>query len=215
MSRSKGFQRALFEEATRITFTHDDCFTRMHIVSRRENGKHNFYVERNKFLDWLEHGANQYLETDCSHLLRATKYHGIVTMQFYWLSEGYGGQLRGYTQSLCFPYEYLKELMQTARNDAFLSYQGKYGDRLHFDFSSANRTLQSVCADPLKRRALSKALRSRIDCRYGEHVHVYNDFSDSFYLIHTPTSGRAYNGGLVLHHGEKNGRPYVYYGFHT
>ena len=113
------------------------------------------------------------------------------------------------------PRAYLLEMMQTARNDAFFTYTGKYDGRIRFDFYNAERTLKCICADPLKRRALSKALRSRIDCRYGETVRAYNDFADSFYLIHETSDGSEYNGGLVLHHGERNGRPYVYFGFHT
>ena len=215
MSRFGAFHRPLYEGAARIRFTHEACCTRMQIFSRHSDGRHSFYIVRYRFIDWLEHGSSQYLEMDCNNLLRATEQHGIVTMQFHWISESYGGQLHGYTQSLSMPRAYLLEMMQTARNDAFFTYTGKYDGRVRFDFSNAERTLKRICADPLKRRALSKALRSRIDCRYGEAVRSYNDFADSFYLIHETSDGSEYNGGLVLHHGERNGRPYVYFGFHT
>ena len=215
MSRTPRFQRPLFENSAKITFRCDASCSVLRIVTRHSNGKHSFYLNRNRFLEWLDHGSNQYLEMDCSNLLRANQYHGIVSLHFYWMSEGYGGQLQGYTQSMDIPCEKLKELLTDTNGGVFFTHQNKYSGRMRFDFTGAERTMHAVCSNPLKRRALSKALRNRIGSRYDEVIHAYNDFSDSFYLIHTMAGGREYNGGLILHQCEKDGRTSLNYSFHT
>lgn len=119
----------------------------------------------------------------------------------------------GFTQSLAIATDKLRKLLE--QDGAFFTHSGKYAGRTQFDFSGAQRTLQKVCADPLKRRALSKALRNRISSRYSEVIHAYNDFPNCFYLIHSMPNNREHNGGLILHRGERDGRPYLSYDFHT
>lgn len=213
MSKHAWCNRSLYENAARITFRRDGCCTRLSVVSRRTDGKHSFYLMHHRFLEWLEHGAGSYLEMDCGHLLCATEYDSVVTLQFYWMSEGFGGQLYGFIQSLSIASDKLRELLE--QGGAFFTHSGKYAGRTQFDFSGAQRTLQKVCADPLKHRALSKALRNHISSRYSEVIHAYNDFPNCFYLIHTMSGNREHNGGLILHRGERNGKPYFRYDFHT
>lgn len=215
MNRIKRFQRPLYKNSVRITFRNDSCRTILRVISRHVSGNRSFYLTRYRFLEWLENRTTQYLEMDGSHLLRASEYDGIVSLHFYWMCEGYGGQITGYAQNAEIPLERLRELMHDANGGAFFTHLQKYAGRVRSDFSGADQTLRFVCADKLKRRALSKALRSRIGCRFGEVINAYNDFSDSFYLIHASSGGRKYNGGLVLHHCEKDDRPYFSYSFHT
>ena len=215
MNRRTWRNHPLYENAARIVITHDSCCTILRIVTRHSNGKHNFYLNRHRFIEWLENRAGQYLEMDGSYLLRATEYDGIVSLRFYWMCECSGGQLQGLAQNVDVPLEKLKDMMLNKTDGALFTHQGKYTGRTTFDFSNADFTLQKVCADPLKRRALSKTLRNRIRNRFGEVIHAYNDFADSFYLIHSMDGGHEHNGGLVLHHCTKNGRPYVSYDFHT
>ena len=207
--------RPLYENAARIVITHDSCCTILRIITRHSNGKHNFYLNRHRFIEWLENRTCQYLEMDGNHLLRATEYDGIVSLRFYWMCECSGGQLQGLAQNVDIPLEKLKDMMLNKTDGALFTHQGKYAGRVRFDFSHASRTLQGICADPLKRRALSKALRNRIRSRYGETIYAYNDFPGCFYLIHSMPGNREHNGGLILHRSERNGRPYVSYDFHT
>lgn len=215
MSRLTWPNRPLYENAARIVVTHDSCSTILRVITRHSNGKHNFYLNRYRFIEWLDKNTSPYLEMDGIYLLRATEYDGIVSLHFYWMCEGYGGQLQGIAQNAEIPLNELKELMLNTKGGAFFTHQTKYTGRVQFDFSCASRTLHDVCGDHLKRRALSKALRNRIRSRYSETIHVYNDFPNCFYLIHSSSGSREYNGGLILHHGERNGRPYLSYDFHT
>lgn len=215
MSRLTWRNRPLYENAARIVVTNNSCSTILRIITRHSNGKHSFYLNRQRFIEWLDNRSNQYLEMDGSYLLRAMEYHGIVSLHFYWMCECHGGQLQGLAQNVDIPLDELRQLMLAKHKGAFFTYQGKYEGRVQFDFSHAARTLHGVCADLPKRRALSKALRNRISSRYGEVIYAYNDFPDCFYLIHSMSGNHEHNGGLILHHGKRDGRQYLSYDFHT
>lgn len=215
MSRPTWRNRPLYENSARIVVTHDSCYTILRVITRHSNGKHNFYLNRHRFIEWLDSENSQHLEMDGSYLLRATVYEGIVSLHFYWMCEGNGGQLQGFAQNADVPLDELKRLMLDAKGGAIFTHQSKYEGRVQFDFTNASRTVRSICMDRHKRRALSKALRNRIRSRYGETIHAYNDFPDCFYLIHSMSGNREHNGGLILHRGERNGRPYMSFDFHT
>lgn len=207
--------KPIYPSATRVTLSNSDNCVKLCVYARGMTFRKYFYLLREPFREWLEHGKNEHLEMDCGNLLHATKFNDIVTLRFYWLNVLNDNRVMGTRQTLSLPLNRLLDLVQSETNGSMFTYDGKYDRPPRFDFTHAQRTLQGICAQPQVKRALSKALRNRSASRCNDTIQMYNDFGLSFYMIVTSKGGGGYNGGLILHKSEKNGRPYVYYGVHT
>ena len=54
MSRLTWRNRPLYENAARIVVTNNSCSTILRIITRHSNGKHSFYLNRQRFIEWLD-----------------------------------------------------------------------------------------------------------------------------------------------------------------
>lgn len=205
----------IYEESTLLRFKRDRDWIHFKVRNRRECWAHTFYCTYDKLIAWLQGGASAYLEMDGHRLLKAAQIPGQVTLTFFWFDVYGGGRLTGSTDTVHLDKEmFLAQLLADASGKVF-SHLHKFDAPTRFDFSTAQKTLRKAISDKRARRALCRALSQRMGGYCGEHVQVYNDYGKSFYLITTTRWNSQYNGGLILHSSKKEGREYVYYGFHT
>lgn len=205
----------IFQESTLLRFKWDGDWIRFKVRNRCERWGHTFLCDRKKLLCWLQGQTSIFLEMDGYRLLKATQIPGQVTLTFFWFDVHGDGRLAGSVDTVHLDKEaFLAQLLADTPGKMF-SHLHKFDSPTRFDFSTAQNTLRKVIADKRTRRALCRALAQRVGGYCGDHVQVYNDYGKSFYLITTTPWNSQYNGGLILHSSQKEGREYVYYGFHT
>lgn len=149
-------------------------------------------------------------EQDCGNFVRVLTFNGNVTFDFAWL-DGFGDRITGFRQTFELPADLIRRAMSGER----VTYL--YRPKTRTTKIVVKRTLAGIINDPLKRRALSKALRDYF--RYGadEIVTLYKDGVNDF--VFRTHSGYPSCGGLILSRRSRqiNGRERTgyYYSVHT
>ena len=148
-------------------------------------------------------------EQDCGNFARVLTFGERVTFNFAWL-DVFGDRVTGFRQTFELPAELIRRAMG--------------GEKVTYlcrpDYASpkvvVQRTLAGIINDPLKRRALSKALRDNFRYHNAGRV-ILSSYgpNDFFFRI----DGERFSGGLILGQRSRqvNGRERTeyYYSVHT
>ena len=154
-------------------------------------------------------GSTKY-EEDCGDYVKITRLEDGLQFSFAWLSTYCDGSVRGIRQDLTIPILRIQLVLDWAETQKHLYIPPK--DTATVDAHPAAATIREIVQDKRVRRAFSKAMR---DCfRWpGERITLMPDGKYSFFF--TTRSGCPKCGGLILHEGEREGHPYIYYSVHT
>lgn len=148
-------------------------------------------------------------EQDCGNFARVLTFNENVTFNFAWL-DGCGDRVTGFRQTFELP----AELIRRAMNGERVTYL--YRPETRTTKIVVKRTLAGIINDPLKRRALSKALRDNFRYHNAGRV-VLSSYgpNDFFFRV----DGERFSGGLILSRRSRqiNGRERTgyYYSVHT
>ena len=154
-------------------------------------------------------GSTRY-ESDCGDYVQITRLRDSLQFSFAWLNTYGDGSIKGIRQDITIPLSVIQQILDYPEEQRYLYVPPT--PTATVDATPASATIHEIVQDKRLRRAFSKAMR---DCfRWpGEHVTLYRDGKYSFYF--TTASGFPKCGGLILHEGERDGHPYIYYSVHT
>ncbi len=176
------------------------------------------FGSRGRFLivtDLLEEaitGIEGYVEydSDCGNYVEFFRDGNYIKFTFLWLSTKSGRFFSGMKQHLMIPIPILEQTL--FHHEPMRSLCRVPSKTCKIDASRASRTLKRILPDKQKRHAFRKAMR---DCFgwHGDTIHLSDDGGNDFYF--TTESGFPKNGGLILHHGKRDGHDCIYYSVHT
>lgn len=148
-------------------------------------------------------------EQDCGNFARVLTFGERVKFDFAWL-DGCGDRVTGFRQTFELP----AELIRRAMGGEKVTYL--YRPDYAFPKVVVQRTLARIINDPLKRRALSKALRDNFHYHNAGRVILFPDGPNDFFFR---IDGERFSGGLILGQRSRqiNGRERTgyYYSVHT
>lgn len=191
----------------------EPCIT-LRTISKKHGKSSRFFIVRDTFAAWLNNSDGLFHDADGSSFLTARHVDDIrVMLTITWLS-GNPDAIHGWRESITLKKMDIQRLLFQEVQKMTLLYQPHYPAPT-FDFRRANYSLHDCISAPVKRRALSKALRDF--GWHSTHLTMYSDGTCGFGFSTNDTC--PIRGGLILHNGEKktpNGSfAYVYYGTHT
>lgn len=167
-------------------------------------GRHGRFLFVKNLLD-----DGEVCEQDCGNFVRVLTFRGRVTFNFAWL-DGLGDRVTGFRQTFELP----ADLIRRAMNGEKVTYL--YRPDCAFPKIVAQRASAKIIRDPLKRRALSKALRDNFHYRNAGRVILSSDGPNDFFFR---IDGERLSGGLILSQRSRqiNGRERTgyYYSVHT
>ena len=150
-------------------------------------------------------------EQDGGNFARVLTFRGNVTFDFAWL-DGLGDRVTGFRQTFELPADLIRRAMDGERV-TYLYYPQTQTTKIVVKRDE----LRGIISDPLKRRALSKALRDYFHYGADEIVTLYKDGANDF--VFRTRSGYPSCGGLILSQCSRqvNGceRTEYYYSVHT
>ncbi len=176
------------------------------------------FGSRGRFLivtEQLEEAINgldgyTYYDSDCGNYVEFARQGEYLKFSFLWLSTKYGRFFSGMKQHVMIP---IAVLRQTVYDHMPMHSLCRYPDQhCVIDATRASRTLKRILPDKLKRQAFRKAMRDCFQWR-NDTVYLSDDGGNDFYF--TTKSGFPKNGGLILHHGKREGHDCIYYSVHT
>ena len=178
----------------------------------RKHGSHGRFLicqsTLQKLLDELV-GSTKY-ESDCGDYVQITRLADSLQFSFAWLNTYSDGSIKGIRQDITIPLLKIRLVLDWMEEQKYLYIPPI--PTATVDAHPAAATIREIIQNKRVRRAFSKAMR---DCfRWpGETVTLYRDGGYNFFF--TTASGFPKNGGLILHEGEREGHPYIYYSVHT
>lgn len=142
--------------------------------------------------------------------MKNTRMENSLHFSFAWLNTYGDGSVKGIRQDITVPMLTVRLVLDWSEEQKYL-YNPPTPTAI-IDARPAAGTIREIVKDKRLRRALAKAMR---DCfRWpGDEVTLYPDGNHSFFF--TTKSGFPKNGGLILHEGEREGYPCIYYFVHT
>ena len=150
------------------------------------------------------------IDKDCTNYVEIYTDGRTAKFNLLWLNSYPGDAIHGFSQLVTIPIQSVCDLLTTHEPLRLLSLaQSK---KATLDASHATRTIHRIRGDPRVSRAFSKALRDAFMWA-GDHITLHDDGGYNFFF--TTRSGCPHCGGLILHEGERDGFPYVYYSVHT
>lgn len=167
-------------------------------------GRHGRFLFVKNLLD-----NGEICEQDCGNFVRVLTFRGRVTFDFAWL-DGLGDRVTGFRQTFELPADLIRRAMDGEKVT--------YLCRPNYALPKivAQCTPASIVSDPLKRRALSKALRDNFRYYGAGRVILSSDGPNDFFFR---IDGERLSGGLILsqHSRQVNGRERTgyYYSVHT
>lgn len=181
-------------------------------TSCRKYGSHGrFLISKDTLQQLMEApvGSTRY-ESDCGDYVHITRLNDSLQFSFAWLNTNKDGSITGIRQDIVIPFFQIQLVLDYSEEQKYLYIPPEPAAAV--DARPAAAAIHEIAQDKRLRRAFTKAMR---DCfRWpGEHVTLYRDGKSSFYF--TTASGFPKCGGLILHEGECEGYPYVYYSVHT
>ena len=133
-----------------------------------------------------------------------------LRIYFTWLSTGHRDEVYGFHQTIRIPEVRIRALLHSHVPQTLLS--ASPNDTARIDARQAGKTIRRILANPDVRRAFRKAMRDCFQWQ-DEVITLFCDGEYDFYF--TTRSGCPKCGGLILHEGNRNGHPHVYYSVHT
>ncbi len=151
-----------------------------------------------------------FYDSDCGNYVEFTRDGDFIKFTFLWLSTKSGRFFSGMKQHVMIPISVLERTLFL--HEPMRSLCRVPNKTCNIDASCASRTLKRILPDKQKRHAFRKAMR---DCFgwHGDTIHLSDDGGNDFYF--TTASGFPKNGGLILHHGKRDGHDCIYYSVHT
>lgn len=148
-------------------------------------------------------------EQDCGSFVRVLTFNGRVEFNFAWLDR-WGDRVTGFCQAFELP----ADLIRRAMDGEKITYL--YRPNYALPKIVAQCTPADIVSDPLKRRALSKALRDNFRYHNAGRVILLPDGPNDFFFR---IEGERFSGGLILNQNSRriNGRESTeyYYTVHT
>ena len=154
-------------------------------------------------------GTTKY-EEDCGDCVKLVRLADALHVSFVWLNTYGDGSVRGNRQDFGVPLSKINLVLDSA--DIVKHLYLPPAPHAEIDAHSVADVIHEITQNKRLRRAFSKAMRDSFRWQ-GEQVTLYRDVRHSFFF--TTRSGFPKCGGLILHEGERNGYPYIYYSIHT
>jgi hypothetical protein len=197
----------------KLTMVSDGEFIRFRTYSRINGCSRTFIIGREKLACALE--GQSVVDADCDGFLEVYQQRdNKITLVFYWLSVSTNNDITGYKQMMLVPVDVLEHVVR-AKDGVTVKYlyQGNQRRKAIIHADGASKTIRQIQTDKRIKRAFSKALRDHFDWSDDDTVYL---FSDGFYDIYFTCEGCwPINGGLILHHYQRNGQDRVVYAVHT
>ena len=194
-----------------VTISADQSFMGIKTYDRQHGTRGRFLVNRSVIDELLDavKGTVRY-ESDCGDYAMITRLENGLLFSIAWLNYSSDGNVQGFRQDIVVPLLKLRLALDFSESVKYLYTPAPR--RATIDARPAATTIHRIVQDKRKRRAFTKAMR---DCfRWpGDTVTLYRDGGYNFFF--TTASGFPKNGGLILHEGERDGYPYIYYSVHT
>ena len=179
---------------------------------RAHGGHGRFMISKTTLRQLLDApiGESQY-ESDCGDYVKIIRLKDSLHFSFAWLSTFSNGNVSGFRQDITVPLSKVQLVLDSSETQKHLYIPVKHSARIEASPVAA-KMIRRIAEDKRLRRAFSKAMR---DCFNwpGDHITLHKDGKYSFYF--TTESGFPKCGGLILHEGERDGHPYIYYSVHT
>ena len=199
------------EEDVLVKMAHEDGFISFRTYERPFGSRGRFLVIT-ELLEEAILGLPRcpFYDSDCGNYVEFSKDGDYIKFSFLWMSTKSGRFFSGMKQHIMIPINVLEKTVFSHIPMHSLCQVPHEPCRL--DATRASRTLKRILPDKFKRNAFRKAMR---DCFQwsGDVVYLSDDGGNDFYF--TTKSGFPKNGGLILHHGKREGHDYIYYSVHT
>lgn len=143
-----------------VKLSHEKQFLRI-CTYTRAHGIGIFYFREDMIREILSEQRPFYLDLDGCHFCSCHRFYDGLSFRVTFLkAEGDFDHLYGYMQFFSVPVEAVRRLLEDDRPRCFVFEPDEKRLRNHLNLGpGAAGKLKSICADPLKRRALSKVLR--------------------------------------------------------
>ncbi len=192
----------------------DQCIG-IRTVNRERKSPRTFYILRHELLRLRETGYLIVSDLQCfAELRRETG--DRVTVTFCWLSEGCGGSLTGWKQTVMLPLNRLLDFAEQVGEGGtkewkLLSLKETFSPKLVF-VDQGN--LKRVVANTMIRRKLARFLSRSFHYRGATEIRLFDDFLPySFFFREMLGEQVGLCGGVILH-GQEDMKK-AYYAIHT
>lgn len=194
-----------------VSISADESFMGLKTYDRQHGTRGRFLANRSVIDELLDapKGAVRY-ESDCGDYAMITRLEDSLLFNIAWLNYSGNGDVKGFRQDFTIPFLKLRLALDFSESVKHLYIPTP--PKATIDARPAAATIHRIVQYKRKRRAFTKAMR---DCFHwpGDTVTLYHDGGYDFFF--TTVSGFPKNGGLILHQGEREGYPYIYYSIHT
>ena len=188
-------------------------------VSWWKKSPRRFVIVRERLENLCDEQTEIVSDIHCFAALRRSQATGLLTIDFTWLSGGFGGEVKGWEESVSIPYEPLLTFMRESAQEGgpevwkHLSVCQTSRPRLVF---RAQERLRECVTNRVVRKKLSHALRDNFRYSSVERIEFYHDFAPySFFFQETRRDGRAGVAGGFIFHNHDGDLSRGYYSVHT
>ena len=194
-----------------VTMSADKNFVGIKTYDRQHGTRGRFLANRSVIDELLDapKGAVRY-ESDCGDYAMITRLEDSLLFNIAWLNYSSNGDVKGFRQDFTVPFLKLRLALDFSESVTHLYIPTP--PKATIDARPAAATIQRIAQVKRNRRAFTKAMRDSFHWP-GDTVTLYRDGGYDFFF--TTASGFPKNGGLILHQGEREGYPYIYYSVHT
>lgn len=187
-------------------------------VSWWKKSPRRFVIVRERLENLCDGQTEIVSDIHCFAALRRSQATGLLTIDFTWLKGGFGGEVKGWEESVSIPYEPLLAFIRESAQDGgpeewkHLSVCPTSRPRLVFH---AQERVRECLANRTVRKKLSHALRDNFHSPCVEQIDLYHDFMPySFFFREVRNGCEGICGGLIFHN-HQNDLKKAYYSVHT
>ena len=179
----------------------------------RAHGSHGrFLISKNALQELIKApvGTEKY-ESDCGDYVKINRLENALHFSFTWLNTYGDNSVRGFRQDITVPIKNVRYVLEFSSEQEYLYIPARPVTAV-VPSPTSQKMIGRIAKDKRLRRAFSKAMRDCFNWT-GDVITLHKDGQNSFFF--TTRSGFPKCGGLILHEGERNGHPYIYYSVHT
>ncbi len=194
-----------------ITMSSDRNYFAFKTFDRLHGTKGRFLIGRDRMFTILNssEGTACY-ESDCGDYAKITRLENSLQLCVAWLDYTNNGSIRGFRQDVTVPIR--KIWLALFNSETIKHLYVPSTPQAIIDARPAADTIRKIAESKRIKRAFCKAMRDFFHWQ-GDTVTLFRDGGYSFFF--TTMSGFPKSGGLILHEGEREGYPYIYYSVHT